>query len=184
MRHLFFSDPRHRQRPRVTNFKSDVKAACSILWNGWKDGITGIVTRPRTGYKRHGLLGVAAGSLIGILNLGVKPAVGTMASLTWFCRGIYINIRKKVQNYKNKKRRILRKLFDTPSTITSNGQLQNGDDNEEVSSAARIAAIRSGLHPKECQRILQEFEKMTKPKRSLMTRLKSLRDFFPIVNKK
>jgi hypothetical protein len=178
---FIFSDSKERQRPRVTNFKSGAKAAGLTLWNGWKDGVTGIVTRPQTGYRRHGQLGAAAGTLIGIVNLGMKPAVGTFASLTWFSRGIYVSVRKRVQTYRNKRRRIPTKLFDTTSTTTSNGQFQNDDDNEEVSSAAKMAATRSGLHPKVCQRILQEFEKIKnerESKKTLMKRLKSLRDFF------
>ena len=156
---FIFSDPRRQQRPRVTSFKSGVKAAFVTLWNGWTDGITGIVTRPRTGYRRHGLLGAVAGILIGIVNIGVKPAVGTFATLTWLSRGVYISIRKRVQNSKNRKIRIPTKLFDTTS-------------NED---------IRSGFHPDECQRIIQEFEQIKNErglKNILMKKLRNLRNLF------
>ncbi|CAF3768930.1 unnamed protein product [Rotaria sordida] len=154
-----YSDPNTRPRPKVTDFKSGAKAAGLALRNGWKDGITGVVKQPRVGYQRHGALGGAAGSLIATVNMAMKPAVGTLSSVTWLSRGTYASVKKTVETYKNEGRLISTKLFNTASSTQDNEQLQT-DDNEEISSAAKIAAIRSGFHPKVCQHILDEFEKI------------------------
>ncbi|CAF1179781.1 unnamed protein product, partial [Rotaria sordida] len=154
-----YSDPNARPRPKVTDFKSGAKAAGLALRNGWKDGITGVVKQPRVGYQRHGALGGAAGSLIATVNMAMKPAVGTLSSVTWLSRGTYASVKKTVETYKNEGRLISTKLFNTASSTQDNEQLQT-DDNEKISSAAKIAAIRSGFHPKVCQHILDEFEKI------------------------
>jgi hypothetical protein len=62
------------------------------LVHGWKDGFTDLVNTPRLGYERHGKLGVIAGTFVGLANGILKPVVGTLSSLTWFCRGIYANV--------------------------------------------------------------------------------------------
>jgi hypothetical protein len=153
------SNPKARQRPRVIDIKSGAKAAGTALWNGWKDGITGIVTQPRAGYQRHGPLGAAAGSLIATVNIAMKPTVGTLSSVTWLGRGTYASVAKAVETYRNEGRRISTKLFDTASLTTCNGE-SSVDDDEEISSATKNAAAVSGFHPKICQHILQEFEKI------------------------
>jgi hypothetical protein len=175
------SDSNRRPRPRVTNFKSGAKAAGAALWNGWKDGVTGVITQPRVGYQRHGALGCAAGSFVAALNLGLKPSVGILSSVTWLSRGTYASVRKTVETYQNEGRRFSRKLFDTASSTTFNGELQQNDDDEEVSSAAKIAAARSNFHPRVCQLILDEFEKIKNEPEQKMASMKkrnSISNFF------
>jgi hypothetical protein len=154
-----YSNANKRQRPRVTDFKSGAKAAGAAVRNGWKDGVTGVIQQPCTGYYRHGALGSVAGSLVAVVNLPVKPTVGTLASVTWLSRGTYASVRKKVGTHRNKERCISTRLFDTVSSTTFNGELQQ-DNDEEVSPAAKIAAAKSNFHPRICQRILNEFEKI------------------------
>ncbi|CAF1105142.1 unnamed protein product [Rotaria sordida] len=154
-----YSSPKVRQRPRVTDFKSGAKAARLSLWNGWKDGVTGIVKQPRAGYERHGVLGGAAGSLIATVNMAMKPTVGTLSSITWLSRGTYASVRKTVETYGNEGRRISTKLFDTTSSMTYNGQFQE-DEDEEISTAVKMASTRSGFPPRVCQHIIREFEKI------------------------
>jgi hypothetical protein len=101
----------------------------------------------------------------------MKPTVGTLSSLTWLSRGTYATVRKTVETYRNEGRRISSKLFDTTSSTTYNGQLQD-DDDEEISSAAKIAAARSGFHPRVCQNILNEFEKIKTEREQKMASLK------------
>ncbi|CAF3658202.1 unnamed protein product [Rotaria sp. Silwood1] len=176
-----YSDAKAHPRPRVTNFKSGAKAAGLALWNGWKDGMTGIVRQPRAGYQRHGALGGAAGTLIATVNIGMKPAVGTMSSLTWLSRGTYASVRKAIETYRNEGRRISRKLFDSALSTQDNEQLQV-DDDEGISSAAKTAATKSGFHPKVCQHILDEFEKIKieheRKMASSMKKAKSISNFF------
>ncbi|CAF2847104.1 unnamed protein product [Rotaria sp. Silwood2] len=181
-----YNDAQTRPRPRVTDFKSGAKAAGLALWNGWKDGMTGIVRQPRAGYQRHGVLGGAAGTLIATVNIGMKPAVGTMSSLTWLSRGTYASVRKAIETYRNEGRRISRKLFDTSFSTQDNERLQV-DDDEGISSAAKIAASKSGFHPKVCQHILDEFEKIQieydQKMASSIKKSKSIPNFFSNTSK-
>ncbi len=85
--------------------------------------------------------------------------MGTLPSLTRLTRGPYASVRKTVETYRNEGRHISTKLFDITSSTTNNEQLQDNDD-EEISSAAKAAATASGFHPKVCQHILHEFEKI------------------------
>lgn len=95
------------------------------------------------------------------VNLAVKPTVGTLSSLTWLSRGTYASVKKTIVTYQSEGRHISTKLFDTASSTTFTGELQqNDDDDEDVSSAAKIAAARSNFHPRVCQLILDEFEKI------------------------
>ena len=152
------SQPNPRPQPRVTDFKSGAKAAGSRLWNGWRDGITGIVTQPRAGYERHGALGGAAGGLVGTVNMAVKPSVGTLSSLTWLGRGTYASVKKAVDTYRNEGRRISTKL----SHAASGRHVQDDDvdDQGDVSAPVKRAAAVSGFHPRVCQQIIDEFDKI------------------------
>ncbi|CAF2629796.1 unnamed protein product [Rotaria sp. Silwood2] len=89
-----YNESFYRSRPYVIDFDTGINAAILALIDGWKGGITDIVNTPRIGYKRHGELGRVAGLLVGITNGLFKP-VGTLSSLTWFCRGIYANIKNE-----------------------------------------------------------------------------------------
>ncbi|UJR32308.1 hypothetical protein I4U23_019772 [Adineta vaga] len=158
-----YSDTKTRQRPRVTDFKSGAKAAGLALFNGWKDGITGIIKQPRAGYEKHGVLGSAAGSVIATVNIAVKPTVGTLSSITWLSRGTYASVRKTIETYRNEGRRISSKLFDASlSSIEDNERKhdESNDNDESFSTNVKTAATRSGFHPKTCQTILDEFEKI------------------------
>jgi hypothetical protein len=89
---IFFSETSAPSRPYVIDFKTGVHAAVLALTHGWKDGYTDLVSTPRIAYERHGKLGGIAGTFIGLANSILKPVTGTLASLTWFCRGIYANV--------------------------------------------------------------------------------------------
>ncbi|CAM4793077.1 unnamed protein product [Rotaria magnacalcarata] len=156
-----YSNPKIRQRPQVTDFKSGAKAAGLSLLDGWRDGVTGIVREPRIGYELHGVLGGAAGSLLATVHIAIKPAVGTLSSITWLSRGTYASVKKAIETYRNEGRHISTELFDTASLISDDGQYQE-KENEEISAAVNMAAVRSGFHPKVCQHILHEFEKIKK----------------------
>jgi hypothetical protein len=138
------------------------------------------VKKPSVGYQRHGALGVVAGSLIASVNIAVKPTVGTLSSITWLSRGTYASVRNTLETYKNEGRHISSKLFDTASLVKCSEQLEEDDDGE-ISLAAKTAATKSGFHPKVCQHILQEFEKIKKEREQKMVasikKKKSISDF-------
>ncbi|CAF4150490.1 unnamed protein product [Adineta steineri] len=150
-----------RPRPIVIDFKSGAKAAGVTLWYGWKESFTGMITQPRAGYKRHGILGGAAGSVIGAINMGIKPSSSILSSLTWLSRGIYASVRNVIETYQREGRRLPSGIFDvtSPLSTVSNEEIQNAND-KEFSSTAKTAANISGFHPKTCQIIIDEFEKI------------------------
>ncbi|CAF1422621.1 unnamed protein product [Rotaria sp. Silwood1] len=156
-----YSNSEARPRPIVIDFKSGAKAAGLTLWNGWKEGVTGVITQPRAGYKRHGIVGGVAGSLIATVNIWMKPGLSTLSSLTWLSRGVYASVENVLENYKKEGRRISPKLFNVTSSSSSvsNEEIQNEND-KEVSLIAKIAANNSGFHPKVCQTIIDEFKKI------------------------
>ncbi|CAF1210538.1 unnamed protein product [Adineta steineri] len=150
-----------KSRPVVIDFKSGAKAAGLTLWTGWKEGITGMITHPCAGYKRHGILGGAAGSVIASVNIWMKPGLSTLSSITWLSRGVYANATNVLDNYKKEGRRISPNVFNVTSSLSTanNEEIQNEND-KEVSFIARTAANISGFHPKICQNIIDEFEKI------------------------
>ena len=176
-----YSNPKARPRPRVTDFKSGAKAAGLALWNGWKDGFTGIFTQPKVGYKRHGALGGVAATLIATVNLGLKPSIGTMSSLTWLGRGTYASVKKAVETYGREGRRIPPGLFDAASTASDESSKEHEDD-YSISPAIKKAAALSGLHPRVCQYIVDEFEKVKTEweakQSSTVSKKNPIRDFF------
>lgn len=97
-----YADDDERERPRVTGFRSGAQAAGQSLWYGFKDGVAGLVNKPRAGYHRDGLLGVAAGAAVSIPNVVLKPITGTLASLTWLSRGVYAEAKQLAHRYVNK----------------------------------------------------------------------------------
>jgi len=100
-----------------------------------------MIIQPRAGYKRHGVIGGAAGSLIATVNILMKPGLGTLSSLTWLGRGIHASVRNVLEKYKKEGRRLSPKLFDVISSLStaSNEEKQN-ENGREVSSTAKIAA--------------------------------------------
>jgi len=153
-----YSDPKARPRPCIKGFKSGAIAAGLSFWNGWKDGFVGLVKEPYNGYKRHGVLGGAAGSLMGTVNVGLKPVIGTMSSLTWLGRGSYVSLRNVIENYKKEGRYISSNLIEVTST-NNDAQTQN-ENMKHISSAAKNASKISGYHPEVCQHIIDEFQRI------------------------
>lgn len=142
--------------------------------NGWKDGVTGFVRKPRVGYHRHGILGGACGALVATANGVVKPTVGSLASVTWLGRGMYASVTKKKKNNAVQKQQIINKLcvqssFSlTSSTSNADDQDLGGEEEEEdeveddddIPRNIKFAAVVSGYSAEVCQQILDEFEKV------------------------
>ncbi|UJR35014.1 hypothetical protein I4U23_027790 [Adineta vaga] len=170
-----FSELDAHERPRVTDFKSGVNAASHSILNGWKDGITGFIRKPRIGYRRHGILGGATGGLVATANGFVKPTVGSLASVTWLGRGMYASMKKR----KGRKSRIddqhhlVNKIsVQSPSSSSSssadeNEQAEEAEEDENVPRTIKFAAVVSGYSTKICQDILDQFEKVKKHREEL-----------------
>ncbi|CAF3102495.1 unnamed protein product, partial [Rotaria sp. Silwood2] len=151
-----YSDSDKRERPRIEDFNSGAKAAELSIWHGFKDGVTGLVTKPQTGYKRHGFLGGAAGAAAAIPNIFIKPAVGTLASLTWLGRGVYAetkNLSRRKDDNSNNHLTVLH----SPRYKRSSSESRIMD---EDTSPENRALLESGLSIDICKKILNEFEQI------------------------
>jgi len=160
-----------RQRPRVTDFKSGAKAAGQSLWHGWKDGITGLVTQPRTGYQRHGVLGGAAGALSATVNVGMKPTVGMLSSVTWLSRGTYASMKKAALTFQLDETHSSHMTlgFASSSSSSPTSDYEEQEDESEICETAKIAARVSGFRPKVCQQILEEFDKIQMERKQILS---------------
>ena len=151
-----YADSDRRQRPQVENLSSGAKAAERSIRHGFRDGFTGLVNKPRTGYQRDGVLGAAAGAAVAIPNIVIKPVVGTLASITWLGRGAYAEAkhfsRRKDSNPENRL-----------SVLSPSGHRRASSDSfvvtEDMSPAGR-ASIESGLTIDLCKQILNDFDRI------------------------
>ena len=152
-----YADSDKRKRPQVDNFTSGARAAEHSIWYGFKDGVTGLVNKPRTGYERHGVLGGAAGAAIAIPNVVIKPVVGTLASLTWLGRGIYAQV-KQLSHHRNPN------SDHRLSVLTPSGHRRSSSSGSPVciqdTSPEGRAAYESGLRIELCKQILDDFERI------------------------
>jgi len=151
-----YSDSDRRKRPQVDDLQSGARAAGHAVWNGFKDGLTGLVNKPRTGFERDGVLGGAAGAAVAIPNMVVKPIAGTLATLTWLSRGVYAeakNLAHKKDSNSNKRLSLL--SVDGHRRSSSGSSIGNVD-----TSPAGRASYESGLTIDICKEILTQFEKI------------------------
>jgi hypothetical protein len=153
-----YSDTDKRKRPHVQDFCSGAKAAENSIWYGFKDGVTGLVNKPRAGYKRHGVKGGAAGAAVAIPNIVIKPVAGTLASLTWLGRGIYAEAKHYAHHRHPNSDSQLSLLSPAGHRRSLSGSIITTD---EVSPEER-ASIDSGLNIDICKQILTEFERVKK----------------------
>jgi hypothetical protein len=151
-----YSDSDKRKRPEVDNLQSGAKAAGDAVWHGFKDGVTGLVTKPRTGFERDGILGGAAGVAVAIPNMVVKPIAGALASVTWLSRGVYA----EAKNFKKNKDSNSNNRLST-SGLNGHRRSSSGSSvgNDDTSAVGR-ASSESGLTIDVCKEILAEFEKI------------------------
>jgi hypothetical protein len=144
-------------RPYVVDFDTGFYEAILALIRGWRDGVYDVVNTPRIGYERHGNWGKIAGTVIGVANGIVKPLAGTMASLTWFCRGIYANIKNHALADKGLEALPINTLGLESSLSTSDRRERfplNTDINKAVKSASKI----TGFSPEVCRQIISDFD--------------------------
>ncbi|CAF4849613.1 unnamed protein product [Rotaria sp. Silwood1] len=150
-----YSDSDERQRPHIDNFQSGAKAAGKSVWHGFKDGVVGLINKPRTGYQRRGILGVATGAAVAIPNSIIKPVAGTLASITWLSRGVYAQAKILVHKNDKNSNDVLLLNPNRDQQILSRLKLSDEDMSPE-----NRAAIESGLTIEKCKEILIEFEKI------------------------
>src|ERR1700710_2676088 len=76
-----YGDDTVRSPDRITDFKSGVTAAGKGFAYGWYDGISGLVTQPLDGARKHGIKGFLEGIGKGVGGLILKPGSGKHCSL-------------------------------------------------------------------------------------------------------
>lgn len=153
LKNFFLSELSVRSRPYVVDFETGFHAAVLALIRGWKDGYNDILNTPRIGYERHGKLGGVVGTIIGLANGILKPVVGTLASLTWLCRGLYANVSNASLVDKGTEACTVNALgLNTLST----------DINEEQDQAVKTASNVTGFSLEVCRQIISEFDDMKK----------------------
>jgi len=152
-----YSDTDKRKRPQVEGFSSGARAAEHSIWHGFKDGFTGLVNKPRTGYQRHGVLGGAAGAAVAIPNIVIKPVVGTLASLTWLGRGIYA----EAKHYTHQKSS---NLDNRLSVLSLAGGHRRSSSSSIIMTEDTLpeerGSFESGLEIDICKQILTDFERI------------------------
>ncbi|CAF1365553.1 unnamed protein product [Adineta ricciae] len=144
-------------RPYVVDFDTGFYEAILALIRGWRNGLTDIVNTPRIGYERHGRLGGIAGTLIGIANVVIKPVAGTLASLTWFCRGIYANANNRALVDKGLEALPMHTLGLKSSSPTTNNRAQF-QHSKDIDQAVKFASKATGFSPDVCRQIISDFD--------------------------
>ena len=75
-----YRDDTVRSPDKITDFQSGLKAAGKEFGYGWYDGISGLVTQPLHGAKKHGVKGFLEGVGKGIGGFLLKPSAGKFFS--------------------------------------------------------------------------------------------------------
>ena len=153
-----YSDSDKRKRPQVDDLQSGAKAAGQAVWHGFKDGVAGLITKPRAGFERDGILGGAAGAAVAIPNIILKPIAGTLASVTWLSRGVYAEARNLAKAKEANLNPRLSMLSQGGHRRSSSASSTGSND---MSPAAR-ASYESGLTIEICTTIIDKFEKIKK----------------------
>ncbi len=151
----YYDSDKHK-RPKVDDLQSGAKAAGHAVWNGFKDGLTGIVNKPRTGFERDGILGGATGAAVAIPNIIIKPIAGTLASLTWLSRGVYAEAKNLTKTKDSNSKKRLSVLSIDGHRRSSSASSASSDD----ASPEGRASYESGLNTDICREILANFEKI------------------------
>lgn len=151
-----YSDSDAHKQPQVDSIQAGAKAAGNSVWHGFKDGLSGFITKPRAGFQRHGILGGAAGAAVAIPNSVVKPVAGTLASITWLSRGVYAEAKNLVnRNDSSTKENSL------GSNSKGHRRALSGPQSHYVDNTpAGMASFESGLTIEKCKEIINKFEQI------------------------
>jgi hypothetical protein len=116
---------------------------------------------PRIAHQRHGTFGSVAGTVVALTNGIIKPLVGTLASITWLCRGFYASANKMALADKGEEANTVNTLgLDSSAmNITHDDDEQQQYDND-ISQAANSASTVTGFTSEVCKQILFEFDKI------------------------
>ncbi|KAF1829068.1 UDP-Glycosyltransferase/glycogen phosphorylase [Decorospora gaudefroyi] len=92
-----YGDETVRRPPRVTGFHSGARAGRDELLYGVMDGVTGIVTQPYHGAKKHGVIGAVRGVGFGIGGFVLKDIAALLGPLAYTMKGLDAEYMKRYQ---------------------------------------------------------------------------------------
>ncbi|CAF3001338.1 unnamed protein product [Rotaria socialis] len=153
---------KHKQ-PHIDGIQSGAKAAGNSVWHGFKDGIAGLIKKPRTGFQRHGIIGGAAGAAVSIPSVVIKPVAGTLASITWLSRGVYA----EAKHFKNKSNPDSGNQSPVSRPYGHRRTASGPQSYQTDTSPEGRASFESGLTIDKCTEILAEFERIKNERESM-----------------
>ncbi|PLN75345.1 UDP-Glycosyltransferase/glycogen phosphorylase [Aspergillus taichungensis] len=90
----WYHDRTVRETPQVRGFRSGIDAAKQEFSYSWYDGISGVVTQPRHGWKEGGFIGMVKGAGKGLGGLLLKPPAGLWGLFGYPLYGIHRRIER------------------------------------------------------------------------------------------
>lgn len=85
-----YGDDTVRAQDKIVDFKTGIAAAGKEFGYGWYDGISGLVTQPFNGAKKHGVKGFLEGIGKGVGGFLLKPGAGkSLPHLILWLHGTY-----------------------------------------------------------------------------------------------
>ncbi|CAG8174951.1 unnamed protein product [Penicillium nalgiovense] len=87
-----YHDPMVHPAPKVIGVRSGFKAAGDEFRDGFYDGVTGLVSQPRYGYKQKGIKGMLKGVGKGLGGVFFKPSAGLWGLAGYPLAGIRCNL--------------------------------------------------------------------------------------------
>lgn len=153
------SEQEYRSRPYIADFESGIDAALLSLYRGWYDGVNGLMNTPRIAYERHGQWGGVAGTAIAVVNTLVKPFVGTLSSITWFCRGLYASAYEMILTDGDEEEILIE------NTLNVDVADLEGSPQELIQAASEVSKYSVEI----CEQILTQFDQIKERSGSIRT---------------
>jgi UDP:flavonoid glycosyltransferase YjiC (YdhE family) len=149
-----YGDPTVRPEPyNITGFRSGCKVAGVEFYNGFYDGITGVVRLPQLAYKEEGASGLPLGIVKGVGGLVIKPVAGTLGLAAYTGKGYFVSLHHQ-----------FRDTGRTDRWIRRARKLQGGYDIQELKkqSDAKTAQEASGAQREEIETLEEAKAKVMK----------------------
>ncbi len=125
------------------------------MWHNQKVGLVAFLKRPHLNHQHRHTTSSTAEALIATANCVMEPAVGVFPSTTWLGQPLVETVKQAMLTYTADEMHY--KSQTSPLTTTNEHQEK---DDDQISSAAKIAAIISGLSAETCQKILIEYDRI------------------------
>lgn len=149
-----YNNEEDKKERKVTNLVSGAQEAGRVVWSGFSSAVTDMFTKPKAGFEREGVAGLAKGTISAVPNIIIKPLGGTLASVTWLSRGVYAQAMSLTGNSSGQK---------SVPVLLGNSRVQERtrqDSNDYEDSEEFRASILSGMNEDVCRDILTKFDEI------------------------